>query len=64
MRELPLRGVMAPVFIALGLGAGILDLRVGSPILFWLGLGCLALGLTFARYTRQLLGNVFADGNS
>jgi hypothetical protein len=55
---------MAPVFIALGLGAGILDLRVGSPILFWLGLGCLALGLTFARYTRQLLGNVFADGNS
>ena len=55
MSELPVRGVMAPAFIVLGLAAGILDLRLNSPILFWLGLGFVALGLVFARHTRELL---------
>jgi hypothetical protein len=52
--ELPARGVMAPVFVVLGLAAGVLDLYVDSRVLLWLGLGSLTLGLYFAHYTRRL----------
>jgi hypothetical protein len=54
MNPLPLRGVIAPVFIALGIAAGFLDLWRDSDSLVWLGLGFLALGLVFARHTRLL----------
>jgi hypothetical protein len=53
--ELPALGVIAPAFIALAIAAGILDIYFDSRALVWLGLGFLALGLSFSHYTRRLL---------
>jgi len=53
--RLPARGVIAPVFMALGIAAGLVALCVDSRVLVWLGLGCLTLGLSFSHYTRRLL---------
>jgi hypothetical protein len=57
MNQLPLRGVIGPGFIALGIAAGLLDLRLNSTNLGWLGLGFLTLGLVFARDTRRLIAS-------
>jgi len=64
MSQLPLRGGIAPLFIALGLGAGVLDLQLDRPVFFWLSLLSLALGLAFARDTSQLLANTFKDSDA
>lgn len=55
--ELPARGVIAPVFMALGIAAGVLDLYVDSRVLVWLGLGSLTMGLYFSHYTHRLLAH-------
>ncbi len=54
MSTLSLRGLIAPLFIALAIGAGVLNLWVDSSDLFWLGLFFCALALAFARYTHAL----------
>ncbi len=48
------RGLIAPLFIALAIAAGVLNLWVDSSDLFWLGLGFCALALAFARHTHAL----------
>jgi hypothetical protein len=55
MNQLPLRGVIAPGFIALGIAASFLDLWLDSRHLGWLSLSFLTLGLVFARHTRRLI---------
>ena len=55
--ELSARGVIATVFVALGIAAGVLDLYVDSRVLVWLGLGSLSLGLSFPHYTHCLLAH-------
>jgi hypothetical protein len=64
MSQLPSRGVIAPLFIALGLGAGVLDLQLDCPVFFWLSLLSLALGLAFARDASRLLANTFKDSDA
>ena len=61
MKKLPVRGLIAPVCIALAIAAGVLELRIDSLVLRWLGLGFLAVGLIFARDSRNLLSNAFRD---
>jgi hypothetical protein len=61
MSQLPVRGVIAPVFISLGLAAAILDLRLHSSAMIWLSLLSLTLALVFARDTRRLLSRAFKD---
>jgi hypothetical protein len=61
MIPLRLRGVIAPVFIALALAAGVLDLRLERPVFFWLSLLSLALALVFARDTSRLLVGTFKE---
>jgi hypothetical protein len=61
MKQLPLRGVIAPVFIALALAASILDLRLDRPAFLWLSLLSIAAGLVFARDTSRLLASAFKD---
>lgn len=57
MNLLPLRGLIAPVFVASAIAAGFLTFRVDSESLRWLSLAFLALGLVFARDTRRLFDN-------
>jgi hypothetical protein len=64
MSQIPLRGVIAPAFLALGLGAAILDLRLDRPALVWLSLLSLALALVFPRDTSRLLSSVFKSENA
>ena len=47
-------GLISPAFIALAIAAGMLQFSYDSRAVLWLGLGCLAMGLFFARHTRQL----------
>ncbi len=54
MSPLSLRGLIAPLFIALAIAAGLLNLWVDSSNLLWLGLGFCALALAFARHTHRL----------
>lgn len=61
MRQLPLRGVMAPMFSALGIAAGYLDMRLDRPALGWLAFLAVALGLVFARDTSRMLASTFKD---
>ncbi|HEY4749864.1 MAG TPA: hypothetical protein VIH60_05710 [Steroidobacteraceae bacterium] len=58
MNRLPLRGLIAPLFIALAPAGGFLDLVLDLRSLGWLSFGALALGLAFARHTHRL----FAGG--
>lgn len=64
MSPISLRGLMAPLFIAIGLTFGVINIRLDRPVLFWLALFFLFLALAFAPATRQLLGNTFKDGNA
>jgi hypothetical protein len=66
MNLLPLRGLIAPVFIALAIAAGFLTFRINSESLRWLSLVFLALWLVFARDTRRLFDNAMraVRGNS
>ena len=57
MHMLPLRGLIAPAFIALALVAGLLQFRIDSESLRWLSLVFLALGLAFTGDTRRLFDN-------
>ncbi|HXJ01782.1 MAG TPA: hypothetical protein VNH44_11195 [Micropepsaceae bacterium] len=57
--QLPLRGVIAPIFMAMALAALTINLWMELPLLFWLGLGSLLMGWAFARYTSRLLANTF-----
>jgi hypothetical protein len=57
MKPLPLRGLIAPIFIALAIAAGFLTFRIDSESLRWLSLVVVALGLVFARDTRRLFDN-------
>ncbi len=61
MTQLSIRGVIAPVFIALAIGAAVLDLRLDRPVFVWLSLLSSVAGLVFARDTRSLLANNFKD---
>jgi hypothetical protein len=63
MSPLPLRGVIAPAFLALAIAAVVLDLRPHSSGLIWLTLLFLALVLVFARDTSRLLSNAFKDAD-
>jgi len=60
MNQLPLRGVIAPGFIALAAAAGLLDLWLDSRHMGWLSLGFLTLGLAFAHDTRHLIASAAA----
>jgi len=57
MNLLPLRGLIAPVFVTLAIAAGFLTFRVDSESLRWLSLVVLALGLAFSRDTHRLFDN-------
>lgn len=59
--QLRARGVIAPAFFALAIAAEVMDLRMDSPVLFWIGLAYGVIGLAFSRYTSQLLANVLRD---
>ena len=61
MNQLPLRGVMAPGFIALALAAGVLDLWRDRPLFLWLSILFMLLALIFARDTGRLIANTFND---
>jgi len=64
MNQLPIRGVLAPAFMALGIAAGILDLQLDRPSLVWLGLVAVALGLVFARDSSRLLASAFKNDDA
>jgi hypothetical protein len=58
INQLPLRGVIAPIFMAWALAAFTVNLWMDFSVLFWLGLGFVFMGLAFSRYkptTRQCL---------
>ena len=55
MHQLSLRGIFAPLFMALAIAAGFIEFWLSSRSLLWLGLGFLALGIGFARDTHRLL---------
>ena len=55
-----MRGVIAPLLIALAIVAGFFDLLLNSRNLLWLGLGFLALGFGFARDTHRLVTDAVA----
>lgn len=57
MNLLPLRGLIAPVFIALAIAAGFLAFRINAESLRSLSLVFLVLGLAFARDARRLFDN-------
>ena len=59
MRPAHVRGLIAPVFIALGLVAATLDLVRPSSDFTWLALLSLFLALVFARDTGRLLADRF-----
>jgi hypothetical protein len=62
MKPLSLRGMIAPVVIALAIAAGFLDLWRQSETMTWLGLGFLALALAFAGDTRRMLASALNSG--
>jgi hypothetical protein len=60
MNQLSLRGIIAPLFVALAVAGGFLDWVLDSRALGWLSLGALALGLGFARHTHRLFAGALA----
>jgi hypothetical protein len=60
-KHLALRGIMAPIFIALSLGTATLDLRLDNPVFVWLSLIFCALALAFSREAGSLLASTFKD---
>jgi hypothetical protein len=59
--QLRTRGVIAPAFFALAIAAEAVDLQKDSPVLFWMGLAYLVVGLAFSRYTGQMLASAVSD---
>jgi len=57
--QLRARGVLAPAFCALAIATEVANLQMDRPVLFWMGLFYAAIGLTFSRYTRQMLAQAF-----
>jgi len=64
MSQMPIRGVLAPAFIGLGIAAGALNLRLAHHPLGWLTMFCLVLGLAFARDSSRLLVSAFKDDDA
>ena len=61
MNQRTLRGLLAPVFFALAIVTGVVNLRVDSHALVWLSLGFTLVGLVFVRDTTQLMTKPFLD---
>jgi hypothetical protein len=59
--QLRARGVLAPAFCAMGIATEMADLQMDSSLLFWMGLLYAAIGLSFSRYTGQMLAHAFSS---
>jgi hypothetical protein len=54
MNKLPLRGVIAPVFVAVAIDLSIFNFRRSSESMIWLNLLRVPVGISFAPDTRRL----------
>lgn len=61
MNLLMLRGLLAPLFFASAIAAGVINLHMDSHALVWVSLGLTLVGLVFARDTTHLLTKPFLD---
>jgi small-conductance mechanosensitive channel len=52
--RLSILALLAPVLMALGIAAGVLDLWLKWRALVWVGLLMIALGLAFSGYVQRL----------